>query len=169
MPADARRIAGVDDSKRLCARERERLAILIRARAIGLGVGAASVGEIDRVNIYQATVLAMRRALGKLPSRPDHVVVDGNPLRTLGLAHTALPCADATCYSVACASIVAKTVRDRLMRRLADRHPGYHWEQNCGYGTPEHLQALTERGATRHHRSTFGPVRHVLDRPLTTE
>lgn len=155
MPPDARAISGVDDSKRVAAGERERLATLIRARAIALGVGAASPREVDRLNIYHATTLAMRRALGRLGCVPDHVIVDGKPIRTLGVTHTAVVGGDGKCYAVACASIVAKVTRDRLMRRLAARHPGYAWEQNAGYGTAAHLAALDQLGTTAHHRRSF--------------
>lgn len=155
MPADQRAIAGVDDSKRLPPAERERLCGLIRARALALGVGAASPSEVDRLNIYRATTLAMQRALRRLGCTPDHVIVDGKPIRTLGVAHTAVVGGDGKCYAVACASIVAKVTRDRLMHRLAARYPGYDWEQNAGYGTPRHLEALDRLGATPHHRRTF--------------
>ena len=157
MPPDARAIAGVNDSKQLAARERERLALLIRGRALALALGAASVREIDEFNIYRATVLAMRRALRRLPFAPDYLIVDGRPIRTLGVPHTAVVGGDARCYSVACASIVAKVTRDRLMRALALRHPGYHWERNVGYGTPAHLEGLSAHGATVHHRRSFLP------------
>src|SRR3954470_7201620 len=99
MPPDMRAIPGVDDSKRLRPSERERLAIKIRRRAVGIGIGAASVREIDRFNIYQATVVAMRRALGRLGVTPDHVVVEGKPFRTLDIPHTAIVGGDAACYS----------------------------------------------------------------------
>jgi ribonuclease HII len=155
MPPGARAIAGVDDSKALTAAERERLAARIRARALAIGLGAASVREIDRVNIYHATVLAMRRAIARLALRPDHVVVDGKPLRTLGVPHTAIVGGDARCYSIACASIVAKVTRDRLMIALARRHPGYRWERNAGYATADHLAGLDAHGTTPHHRASF--------------
>jgi ribonuclease HII len=157
MPPDTRAIRGVDDSKRLTAAQRERLAATIRERALAVALGAASVREIDEVNIYKATVLAMRRALGKLPVVPDHVIVDGKPIRTLGVAHTAVVGGDGRCYSVACASIVAKVTRDRLMRALARRYPQYHWERNAGYGTPAHLEGLWRHGACVHHRRAFLP------------
>ncbi len=108
MPPDARAIPGVNDSKQLTPDERERLAILIRARCLAYALGAASSREIDRLNIYHATVLAMRRALARLSIAPDHVLVDGNPVRSLGCAHRAVVGGDARCYTVACASIVAK-------------------------------------------------------------
>lgn len=157
MPPDARAIAGVNDSKQLAARERERLSRIIRARALAFALGAASVREIDELNIYKATVLAMRRALRRLPLEPDHLIVDGKPIRTLGVPHTAVVGGDARCYSVACASIVAKVTRDRLMHALARRYPGYQWDRNVGYGTPAHLEGLSTQGATDHHRRSFLP------------
>ena len=158
LPADMRAIRGVDDSKKLTGEERERLATRIRERALSVGVGAASVREIDRINIYHAAVLAMRRALGRLRVTPDHVLVDGNPIRTLGVEHTAVVGGDACCHSIACASIVAKVTRDRLMRALARRYPAYHWNTNVGYGTPEHHAGLASHGLTPHHRRSFSPV-----------
>ena len=158
MPPDARAIAGVDDSKRLTCAARVRLAARIRERALAIGVGAASVREIERINIYHATVLAMRRALARLSVRPDHVLVDGKTLRTLGVEHTAIVGGDARCYNIACASIVAKVTRDRLMERLAARYPAYRWERNAGYGTPDHLAGLAARGITPHHRRSFCAV-----------
>jgi ribonuclease HII len=161
MPPDMRAIPGVDDSKRLRPSERERLAIKIRRRAVGIGIGAASVREIDRFNIYQATVVAMRRALGRLGVTPDHVVVDGKPFRTLDIPHTAIVGGDAACYSIACASIIAKVTRDRVMRALAGRYPNYRWERNVGYSTLAHLQGLAAHGVTPHHRRSFVPVRQL--------
>ena len=130
-----RAIRGVDDSKALTAAERVRLAALIRERALAIGVGAASVREIDRLNIYHASTLAMRRALGRLAVAPDHVLIDGKAIRTLTIPHTAVVHGDARCFSIACASIIAKVTRDRLMHQLAERYPSYRWEQNVGYAT----------------------------------
>jgi len=159
MPPDARAIAGVDDSKRLTAPERERLAALIQRRALGVAVGAASAREIDRINIYHATVLAMRRALARLErllgEAPHHVVVDGKPLRTLGVQHTAVVGGDGRVHAIACASIVAKVTRDRLMTSLARRRPGYAWERNAGYATAAHRAGLDALGMTPHHRRSF--------------
>lgn len=163
MPAGQRAIAGVDDSKRLSATERERLAPRIRARALAVGVGAASIREIERLNILHATTLAMRRALAALAVPPDHVVVDGKAIPTLGVVHTAVVGGDRRCYSVACASIVAKVIRDRLMRQLARRHPGYGWEQNAGYATAHHLAAIEAQGTTPHHRPAFCTRQLTLD------
>ncbi len=155
MPEGVRAIPGVADSKQLQRSERERLAPRIRERALAVGLGAASVREIERLNIYHATVLAMRRALAQLPLAPHHVVVDGNPVRSLGVAHSAVVGGDARCYTVACASIVAKVTRDRLMRALGLRYPAYRWVQNVGYATEDHIGGLLAAGVTPHHRRTF--------------
>ena len=162
MPPEERAIAGVDDSKRLSCAARVRLAARIRSRALSVGLGAASVREIDRVNIYHATVLAMRRALARLTVAPDHVLVDGKPIRSLAVEHTAVVGGDARCYSIACASIVAKVTRDRLMERLAARYPDYRWEQNAGYGTPDHIRGLSARGVSPHHRRSFCRVSQLF-------
>jgi ribonuclease HII len=161
MPPDERAIRGVDDSKKLAGPDREKLAARILERAVAVGVGAASVREIERLNIYHASVLAMRRALTRLRMTPDHVLVDGNPIRTLGMEHTAVVGGDACCHSIACASIVAKVTRDRLMRLLAARYPHYKWETNAGYGTPDHLAGLAAQGITRHHRRTWMAVQQL--------
>ncbi len=155
MPPDARAIPGVDDSKALTAAERTRLAALIRARALALGVGAASVREIDRLNIYHASTLAMRRALSRLSVIPDHVIIDGKAIRTLTIEHTAVVKGDARCFSIACASIIAKVTRDRLMRQLGERYPAYRWGQNAGYATADHVTGLSAAGLTPHHRRSF--------------
>jgi ribonuclease HII len=155
MPPGVPALRGVDDSKRLTRKEREKLCIRIRERALALAVGAASVREIDTLNIFNASVLAMRRALSRLRMRPDHVLVDGRRLRSLGFDHTAVIDGDAKCFNVACASIVAKVTRDRLMARLAVRYPDFAWASNCGYGTADHVRGLTRRGPTVHHRRLF--------------
>jgi ribonuclease HII len=155
MPPGKRAISGVDDSKALSPGERERLAILIRRDALAVALGAASVREIGTLNIYHATVLAIRRALTRLVIAPDAVLIDGKPIRSLEIAHRAVVRGDARCYSVACASIVAKVTRDRLMSSLSVRYPVYDWAQNAGYGTPKHLAALRAIGLTPHHRSLF--------------
>ncbi len=160
MDPDAATINGVADSKTVCAAERRELAVKILARSICIGIGAASVREIDRLNIYHASTLAIRRAIGKLRVVPNHLLIDGNPIRTLGLDHRGIVGGDATCYSIACASIVAKVTRDRLMVSLARRYPAYLWERNVGYGTSAHLSALTSAGPSVHHRKSFGPVAH---------
>ena len=158
MPPDVRAIAGVDDSKRLTAAARDKLAVRIRERAVAIGVGAASVREIDRLNIYHASVLAMRRALSRLGTTPNHVVVDGKAIRTLAVPHTAVVGGDHRCYNVACASIIAKVTRYRVMHALGTRYQEYRWERNVGYATSDHLRGLNEHGATPHHRRSFMPV-----------
>jgi ribonuclease HII len=155
MPADKSVIRGIDDSKQLRRTERERFAGRIRDQAVALALGAASVREIEKLNIYHATVLAMRRALARLSVRPDYVIVDGNPVRSLGIPHRAVVRGDSRCYSVACASIIAKVTRDALMRRLAARHPCYGWDRNVGYATRFHLSSLKEHGLSVHHRLHF--------------
>lgn len=158
FPAGMKPIRGLRDSKMLPAARRERLATVVRARATAVGVGAASVREIDRINIRRATILAMQRALRRLGVVPADVLVDGLWLPELGCPHNAIIDGDALCQSIAAASVIAKTVRDRLMCRLAARYPVYAWEENKGYGTPEHLGALAVLGPTRHHRMSFEPV-----------
>lgn len=158
FPPGARAIRGLDDSKRLTALARARCAQRIRARALAVAVGAASVREIDRLNIRRASILAMRRALARLGVDPAHVLVDGLPCPELGRPHVALIDGDALCHSIAAASVIAKTVRDRLMDHLAVRHPQYAWESNRGYATPDHLSALQRFGLTPHHRLSFEPV-----------
>jgi ribonuclease HII len=163
MPPNCHRIPGVRDSKTLSAAQRERLAPIIRRRAVAIGIGAASVADIDRLNIYHATHLAMRRAIARLGSY-DHVLVDGlriaNFEREVG-PYTAIVDGDALVYSIACASVVAKTVRDRMMGRLAVRYPQYGWERNQGYATQEHRDAIRAHGLTPHHRRSFQAL-HVL-------
>ncbi len=164
MAPNCRRIPGVRDSKMLSATQRERLEPIIRHRAVAVGVGAASVTEIDRLNIYHATHLAMRRAIARVGEH-DHVLVDG--LRIAGFEthvgpYTAIVDGDATCYSIACASVIAKVVRDRMMARLALRHPGYGWERNQGYATREHRTAIRRLGLTPFHRRSFLALQRTL-------
>lgn len=164
LPPRCRRIAGVRDSKTLTAAQRERLAAEIRRRCLAVGVGAASAQEIDRLNIYRATHLAMRRALRRVEPY-DHVLVDGRRIATFDDVgpHTEIVDGDASSYAIACASIIAKVTRDRLLARLAARHPGYGWEHNAGYSTAEHLDAIRRLGVTPHHRRSFAPARRLLD------
>ncbi|HUH17537.1 MAG TPA: ribonuclease HII, partial [Methylomirabilota bacterium] len=158
-----RRVPGVRDSKMLSRAQRERLYPLILRRALMVGIGAASVAEIDRLNIYHATNVAMRRAICRVEGR-EHVLIDG--LRVYRLeehvgAYTAIVHGDALCYSIAAASIVAKVVRDRLMDRLAARYPHYGWEHNAGYATQVHRRGIEEHGITPFHRRSFARVRAV--------
>jgi ribonuclease HII len=164
LKPNARKVPGVRDSKTLSAAQRERLAPLIRARAVAVGVGAASVAEIDRLNIYHATHLAMRRAIARLGGH-EHVLVDGN--RIAGFEeqvgpYTSIVDGDALCYTISCASVVAKVVRDRMMLRLAQRYPGYGWERNQGYATREHREAIRAQGLTPFHRRSFLALQRTL-------
>lgn len=149
--------AVVRDSKQLAVGQRLVLAQKIRAAA-AIGLGAASVAEIERLNILQATFLAMRRAVLALPQPATFVLVDGNRLPPgLGCDGEAVIGGDAGCASIAAASILAKVTRDRAMARLAAVYPGYGWERNAGYGTAEHRDALARLGPTPHHRRGFAP------------
>ena len=157
-------VPGADDSKQLTADVREELFGRIMSSAQAVGIGAASVREIDRINILQATTRAMQRALDALgPVQPGHIVVDGLPVKHLGREHEAVVGGDGIIHSVGCASIVAKVVRDRLMRRLALRYPGYGWERNAGYGTAQHRAGIEAIGLTPHHRLTFGGLQFELE------
>ena len=154
--------AAIDDSKALSAGKRE-TALPAILEHCEVGVGMASVAEIDRVNVLQATFLSMCRAVGALSDTPDIALIDGNRLPT------DLPCpgrtvvkGDSRSLSIAAASIVAKVTRDRIMAELAGRHPGYGWDRNAGYGTKEHLAALRSLGVTPHHRRSFAPVSERL-------
>jgi len=164
MKPGCHRIPGVRDSKTLSMQQRERLAPIIRKRAVAIGVGAASVAEIDRLNIYHATHLAMRRAIAKLGGH-EHVLVDGN--RIVGFEeqvgpYTNIVDGDAKVYSIACASVVAKVVRDRMMAKLHVRYPVYGWERNQGYATKEHRDAIRAYGLTPHHRASWQALQVLM-------
>src|SRR6202165_1488682 len=159
MPINCRKIPGVRDSKMLSRAERERLADLICAKAVRVGIGAASGPEIERLNILRATHLAMKRALERVGTC-DHSLIDGLPIRDIDMGpNTCIVRGDATAYSIAAASIVGKVCRDRLMSKLAVRYPGYGWEDNAGYPTPDPRQAIPRLGVPPHHRRSFGTVR----------
>ncbi len=155
----------LNDSKKLTPEQREiAFAALLLAQARGqvaIGVGAASVAEISRINILQAALLAMCRAVRRLPSPPDLALVDGNQPPSLACEVRCVIDGDATYAAIAAASIVAKVLRDRAMARLAPRYPGYGWESNAGYATLFHRQALRSLGPTCHHRPSFGTVRQM--------
>ena len=164
MRPNCHRIPGVRDSKTLSAGQRERLAPKIRARAVAVGVGAASVREIDQLNIYHATHLAMRRAIARIGGH-EHVIVDGNRItgfEALVGPYSNVVDGDAKVYSIACASIVAKVVRDRMMTMLAARYPGYGWEHNQGYATLDHRRAIRRMGLTPFHRRSFQALQRTL-------
>ncbi len=159
----ARPIRGLRDSKVLPAETRERLADRIRERALSWSVAFASVDEIDAINILQARLLAMRRAVEGLSVEPGHALVDGNQLPKLGCTCEAVVKGDAKVAAISAASILAKTSRDALMRRLHDEHPQYGFDRHVGYATRQHLASLVEHGASAIHRRTFAPVRAVIE------
>lgn len=152
----------LDDSKRLTAVQRQIAFQALHALpGIEIGIGAASVTEVTQLNILRAALLAMRRAVSRLPAGPDLALVDGNQIPPLDCPVRCVVGGDGLCLSIAAASIVAKVVRDRAMARLAIRFPGYGWEENAGYATAAHRAALHRLGPTRHHRATFGTVRQL--------
>ena len=152
----------IDDSKRLTARQRDMAYVALRAApGVEIGLGAASVAEVARLNILQAALLAMCRAVRRLPVPPDLALVDGNQKPPLACAVQCVVGGDAQSLSIAAASIIAKVVRDRAMTRLALRFPGYGWEDNAGYATAAHRAALRRLGPTPHHRAGFGTVRQL--------
>lgn len=168
FPAELR--DNLDDSKLLRREVRE----LCHGALVGcarIGIGAASVREIDRINILRASLLAMSRAVAALGVRPDIALIDGN------MKPPALPCpaktvvgGDGLSFSIAAASVIAKVTRDRIMRALALRHPGYAWDSNVGYSTRAHFAAIAEFGVTVHHRRSFEPVRIAVgEAPVNLE
>ena len=152
----------IDDSKAVAREERAELFALLPLYAL-IGVGEASVEEIDALNILQATLLAMRRAVERLPVKPAVALVDGNRPPELPCAVRTVVAGDSLSLSIAAASIVAKVTRDRVMAELARAHPGYGWEHNAGYGTAEHHQGIVRLGVTAHHRRSFRPISEVLN------
>ena len=158
-----RRINGLRDSKVLNPERREELAVKIRQRAIAWAVAEASVEEIDTLNILQATLLAMRRAVEALQVMPEYAWVDGNQMPRLPIPGRAIVSGDALEPSISAASILAKTARDAMMRAFDARHPGYGFAQHMGYGTPEHLDCLQRLGPCLLHRRSFSPVRVLVD------
>jgi ribonuclease HII len=155
------RIRGLADSKTLTALQRERLHDQIRERALCCAIGVASVEEIDQINILQATMLAMRRAVMGLRLKPGKVLVDGNRLPTLDVLAEAIVRGDSLVKSISAASILAKVYRDRLCGELDLQYPHYGFAKHKGYGTAQHLAALREHGACEHHRRSFAPVAQV--------
>jgi len=160
----ARRIRGLADSKALTPRQREKLAVVIRVRARAWSVATASVEEIDDLNILQASLLAMRRAVGALPLTPQQVLVDGPHRPELAVPVRAVVGGDAKVPAIKAASILAKVARDEQMLALHREHPLYGFDRHKGYPTGAHLAALRKHGVSTAHRRTFAPVRDLLDR-----
>jgi ribonuclease HII len=159
---DMQPIGGLRDSKALSPARRVKLAAEVRAKALCVCVAEASVEEIDRLNILNATLLAMRRAVEGLRLRPSHVLVDGNRLPSLAVPAEAIVKGDAKVAAISAASIVAKVYRDELLCRLHEAYPHYGFAEHKGYPTPEHLASLRVHGACAVHRRSFAPVRDVL-------
>jgi ribonuclease HII len=159
MPAGLR---DLNDSKQLTEAQREEFfGQLTTHPGVAFGIAESAADEIDAINILQATHRAMNRALERLPTRPDHALVDGRPVKTLALAHTALVKGDARSYSIAAASVLAKVTRDRAMLAAHARWPDYGFDRHKGYPTPEHLAALRVHGPCPIHRRSFAPIRPV--------
>jgi len=163
--APGSRLPGVDDSKKLDAKTRERLACEIKQSAVCWAVGFAEVEEIDTINIYWAGLLAMRRAVEGLAIAPEHVLLDARRLKELSVPQQRIVKGDSKSLTIAAASILAKTARDARMQQLDVEYPGYGFAKHKGYPVREHVAALKQLGAVAVHRRSFGPVREVLGLP----
>jgi ribonuclease HII len=159
------RIPGIDDSKKLDAAARDRLAAEIKQAALSYAVGFAEVDEIDTINIYWAGMLAMRRAVEALPLSAQHLLIDARRIRDVGIPQQPIVKGDCKSQSIAAASILAKTARDARMQRLDKQYPGYGFAKHKGYPVREHLLALDRLGASPVHRRSFAPVRVILGLP----
>jgi len=162
-------IPGLADSKTITAAERERLHDIITRKALAWSVAWAEPEEIDTINIHQASLQAMRRAVLAIAPLPDIVLVDAFRIPDLEIAQRGVLHGDRRCAAIAAASIVAKVTRDRLMARLGAAHPGYGFERHMGYSVPEHFAALAKLGPTIHHRRSFAPVAAAYGDPVELE
>jgi ribonuclease HII len=153
--------AGIDDSKRLDLEQRVQMEAVIRRTAIAIGVGLAEVDEIDRLNIYHAALLAMRRAVEALLVKPDHLLIDARVIPNVSIPQNSFYKGDGINFSIAAASIIAKTYRDRLMEDLEKKYPGYGFAQHKGYGTPEHQSSIRQLGPCPIHRMSFPFIREL--------
>ena len=154
-------ISGIDDSKRIPPVKREALARIVRKQALGVGLGVAEVSEVDQLNVYYAGLLAMRRAVGRLPFRPDHILIDAKRLPQLSIPQQSITKGDQRSFSIAAASIVAKTWRDQLMVKLHARFPQYGFNRHKGYCTREHQKALRRHGPCVVHRKSFNVIQEL--------
>lgn len=161
LPRDLRP-RGLDDSKKLDEKERDRLAAEVKAGAVAWALGSASPEEIDRLNIYRAGLLAMRRAVEALSCRPEQLLVDARRIPELRIPQQGIVKGDAKSLSIAAASVLAKTARDALMVEMDAAHPGYGFARHKGYSAPEHVEALRRLGPCPAHRRSFAPVREAL-------
>ena len=151
-------IEGVNDSKKISENQREKLYDVIRAQALAVGVGIVGHEVIDRINILQATILAMHKAIDEMKGKPDFVIVDGNSFRHETLRFQNVIGGDAKSFTIAAASIIAKVTRDRMMREFDHQYPNYGFAQHKGYGTQRHLDAIREFGLCEIHRKTFHSI-----------
>jgi ribonuclease HII len=159
-------ISGLADSKKLSEKKRDKLAAEIRQHALAWAIGRADVAEIDQINILQASLLAMKRAVESLPFMPSQVLVDGLHCPRLTMPAQAIVKGDGCVAQISAASILAKTARDAVMLELHDVYPQYGFDRHKGYGTADHLAALRQHGASPAHRASFAPVKAVLDKGL---
>ena len=167
LPADFD-ISFLDDSKKLTENQRDAAAIIIREKAIAWAIGIVSHEEIDRINILKASIKAMHLALDQLKKRPKFLIIDGNRFyKYKRIPHLAIVDGDAMYASIAAASILAKTHRDELMKKLHLEYPYYGWDHNKGYSTKLHMEKLLEHGISPHHRKTFAPVRDTIQMELS--
>lgn len=156
-------LEGLNDSKKLTEKKRERLYDILMQEAITIGIGEASAKEIDEINIYQASKLAMMRALKNLKIKPEHVLVDAMPLKEIDIPSTSIIHGDALSLSIAAASVIAKVTRDRMMIELDKKYPEYGFAQHKGYPTKKHLEVLQKYGVLDNYRFTYGPVRDLIN------
>lgn len=154
---------GLNDSKKLTEKKRERFYDILMQEAIAIGIGEASAKEIDEINIYQASKLAMMRALKNLKIKPEHVLVDAMPLKEIDIPSTSIIHGDALSLSIAAASVIAKVTRDRMMIELDKKYPEYSFAQHKGYPTKKHLEVLQKYGVLDNYRFTYGPVRDLIN------
>lgn len=154
---------GLNDSKKLTEKKRERFYDILMQEAIAIGIGEASAKEIDEINIYQASKLAMMRALENLKIKPEHVLVDAMPLKEIDIPSTSIIHGDALSLSIAAASVIAKVTRDRMMIELDKKYPEYGFAQHKGYPTKKHLEVLQKYGVLDNYRFTYGPVRDLIN------
>jgi ribonuclease HII len=162
-------IEGIKDSKKLSERQRENLFVIIFERALDVGVGISRQWEIDKMNILGATRLAMLRAVSNLRKEPDCLLIDGTSTLDIGISQYTVVGGDDSCRCIAGASIIAKVIRDRIMRAFDIRYPGYGFSRNKGYPTPEHLAAINKLGILPIHRKSFAPVRRVIENGVYSE
>lgn len=154
---------GLNDSKKLTEKKRERFYDILMQEAIAIGIGEASAKEIDEINIYQASKLAMMRALKNLKIKPEHVLVDAMPLKEIDIPSTSIIHGDALSLTIAAASVIAKVTRDRMMIELDKKYPEYGFAQHKGYPTKKHLEVLQKYGVLDNYRFTYGPVRDLIN------